>query len=393
MSVSTSSFEPRPSCARCLRPERLCYCAHLPALATRTRVVILQHPRERRVAIGTARMASLCIAGAELHVGARWSDDALARILGQSPERAALLYPGQDATDLAALGDARPRTLVVVDGTWSHAKNVVRASTALAALPRLTFVPHAPSEYRIRREPREDYVSTIEALAHVLGTLEDDPARFAAMLAPFRAMIDAQIEHASRLHAPRARRPRGVERKKPPVPEPLLTRRDALVCVSVESSAWPHGTPERAREPHGELVHLVAERVEDGRRLDRVVRTRGVLAPGTTAHAELDADTLAAGTDGAELLDAWRQLVGEGDVVVHWGTHAVHALRGAGLPIPERLDLRLVFRMLENRRTGTPESLSEERGLAPRAAGRGRAGRRAAAIADLARALAQPAPR
>nr|MDQ3300003.1 DTW domain-containing protein [Myxococcota bacterium] len=46
---------------RCRRPQVVCYCAALPRIDTSTRVVILQHPRERDMAIGTARMASLCL--------------------------------------------------------------------------------------------------------------------------------------------------------------------------------------------------------------------------------------------------------------------------------------------------------------------------------------------
>lgn len=385
MSETSTHGEPRPTCARCLRPSQLCYCALVPTLEARTRVVILQHPRERHVAIGTARMASLCVPSAELHVGARWSEDALARILGEHAADAVLLYPGEGATDVAALAHDRPRTLVVIDGTWSHAKGVVRDCPAIAALPRVSFVPPAPSEYRIRREPRADYVSTIEALVHVLGTLERDPARFTPMLAPFRAMIDAQVDHATRLHTPRVRKKaalRAPRRAPPPIEEGW----DRLVVVAVEASAWSYGTPERARDPLGELVHVVAERVATGERLDRVVAPTRPLAPGTTTHSELDADTIAAGQDVAGLSAAWRALVREDDVVVHWGPHAPRMLVASGVCASQTLDLRDVLRRLESRRAGTVEHACAVRGLVPDAdVGRGRAGRRVAALAALAR--------
>jgi DTW domain-containing protein YfiP len=176
----------------------------LVSIATRTRVVLLQHPRERGVAIGTARMASLCLPSAELHVGVDWVDSpVLARLLADRERPAALLFPSPDAIDLATSPPAGPITLVVVDGTWSQVKKVVRDNPPLAALPRYGFVPPAPSEYRIRREPRAAYVSTIEALAHALGLLEGEPARFAALLAPFRAMVETQLEHVARARMPR----------------------------------------------------------------------------------------------------------------------------------------------------------------------------------------------
>jgi len=62
-----------------------------------------------------------------------------------------------------------PVTLVVVDGTWSQARNVVRDNPVLQALPRYAFATPEPSSTGIRREPRAENVSTIEALMHVLG--------------------------------------------------------------------------------------------------------------------------------------------------------------------------------------------------------------------------------
>lgn len=387
MATEATRAGPRPTCARCLRPTQLCYCALVPTLEAQTRVVILQHPRERKVAIGTARMASLCVPSAELHVGARWSEARLARILGPSAVDAVLLYPGEGAMDVSEL-DARPRTLVVIDGTWSHTKGVVRDCPAIAALPRVSFVPRAPSEYRIRREPRADYVSTIEALVHVLGALEHDATRFTAMLEPFRAMVDAQIEHAARLRSPRIRRVSVVARAPRKAPATFRDAWDRLVCVAVEASAWSYGTPERARDPLGELVHVVIERAADGTRLDRVIAPERPLAPGTTTHTELDQDTIASGTSVAELASALRGVVRNGDILVHWGPHAPRLLAATGAWQGELLDLRHVLRVLESRRTGTVERACEERGLTLGEPGsRGRAGRRVAAILALARHL------
>ena len=81
----------RPTCERCRRPAKVCYCRFVEPIETRTRVVILQHPRERDMAIGTARMASLCLPGSELHVGVDWgASPDLARALSD-PDRPAYL--------------------------------------------------------------------------------------------------------------------------------------------------------------------------------------------------------------------------------------------------------------------------------------------------------------
>src|SRR4051812_31282822 len=123
----------RAVCARCRRPESVCYCRHLTSLATETRVVLLQHPRERDVAIGTARMASLCLPNSELHVGVHFrGSPELARALSDPARPAALLWPGPGAIDVVKNPPSGPITLVVVDGTWWQAKKLVRENPELA---------------------------------------------------------------------------------------------------------------------------------------------------------------------------------------------------------------------------------------------------------------------
>jgi DTW domain-containing protein YfiP len=61
------------------------------------------------------------------------------------------------------------------DGTWWQARKLLKLNPALAALPRVAFLPRKPSAYVIRREPA-DFASTIEALAEVLRVLEPEAA-------------------------------------------------------------------------------------------------------------------------------------------------------------------------------------------------------------------------
>src|SRR5687768_16463564 len=97
-----SAGEPRPMCLRCRRPQLVCWCRFITELPTRTRVAFLQHPPERDMSIGTARMASLCLPNAELHVGVQMEPAALARVLGDPERPAVSLRPGEHAIDIAA---------------------------------------------------------------------------------------------------------------------------------------------------------------------------------------------------------------------------------------------------------------------------------------------------
>jgi DTW domain-containing protein YfiP len=389
----TAAGPARVVCARCRRPESVCYCRHLTSIETTTRVVLLQHPRERDVPIGTARMAALCLPNAELHVGVRWAGSAaLGRALSDPERPAVLLYPGEGAVDVASHPPPGPVTLVVVDGTWWQARKVVRENPELAALPRYTFTPPTPSEYRIRKEPDAAYVSTIEALVHVLGVLEGDRERFHALLAPFRAMIDAQIAYAERFHQARARHERGPRPPRRRLPPALLARGDDLVCVAGEANAWPYGSNERAAPHPEEIVQWVAYRPRTGERFELVKAPRH-LAPMTPAHLALSRQTLESGCTGEVLRRQWRDFVRDDDVLCSWGTYATTLFAAEGGALPSvRLDLRQVARVYFKGRFGTLDELFVRLGVAsPPAIGSGRAGKRLGQLARLTRLLEEAA--
>jgi DTW domain-containing protein len=351
-------------------------------------VVLLQHPRERDVAIGTARMASLCLPGAELHVGLRWDGSPeLARALSDPARPAVLLYPGEGAIDIVKDPPAGPVTLLVVDGTWWQAKKVVRENLELARLPRYSFTPPSPSEYRIRKEPHESFVSTLEALVHVLGVLEGDSARFQALLVPFRAMVDAQIECQRRYAGTRVRHSRLPRAPRFRFPSLLHERRADLLCVAGEANAWPYRVRRSGPVHADELVQWAGRRLSTGEEVDLVGAPRNPLAPTTASHVGLTEETLGAGSPMSVLLERWRTFVCDRDVVCSWGRYATSLFVGSGgyLP-PARVDLRQVARAFKNGRVGTLEGFVEGLGIAwSPGSTRGRAGSRLALVAAVAR--------
>lgn len=343
----------RETCARCLRPQAACYCAHVKPVATRTRLVLLQHPREAEVAIGTAHMASLCLSNSELHVGVDWSASSpLKRALSDPARPAILLYPGEDATDIVASPPPGPVTLVVVDGTWAQTKKVVRTNPVLAGLPRYAFVPPSPSEYRIRKEPNDASVATIEALVHALGALEGES--FEALLAPFRAMIDFQIECQSRFHGARVRHARHRERpRRMRVPHALDQE---VVLVAGEANSWPY----TMREDHpDELVQWAAYRPSTGEVFAATARPGGIVAPATSLHTGIAEEELQGAGSLAELHERWRAFARPADVIASWGRYETSLFVRAGGWLPEaRVDLRQVAREVAR---GTVGALTDYR--------------------------------
>ena len=67
--------------------------------------------------------------------------------------------------------------VLVLDGTWSQAKTLWWRNAWLLKLPRIVMTPREASMYgRLRKEPRRDYVSTLEAIADVLPALGEPDA-------------------------------------------------------------------------------------------------------------------------------------------------------------------------------------------------------------------------
>ena len=329
----------RLECERCRRPQVGCYCSSVTPVHTRTRVVLLQHPREHGKAVNTARIAALALPSATLHVGVDFSQLAAVTEAISDPSRpAVLLYPGACARDLAAEPPSGPVTLVVIDGTWHQARALIRKNPVIAALPRYAFQPPAPSDYRIRKEPAPDCVSTIEALAYALPLLEGDRERFLALLAPFRAMVDLQVAYAERSSGGRKRdkRRRNVHALAR-LPDELLDPK--LVCVSGEANAWPvDRRVGRAPCPH-ELVHWLAVRLDSGARYEKIVRPRHPLASSPIAHSRMSERELLQGASVPELLESFDAFASPGDVICTWGSYGRDLfLRERGTPFARSVE-------------------------------------------------------
>jgi DTW domain-containing protein YfiP len=365
----------RATCLRCRRPKSVCYCAALTSLETKTRVVILQHPRERRMPIGTARMATLCLPQASLHVGVRWDGDSALHAAVSDPSRPPiLLYPGPGARDVLADPPAGPVTLIVVDGTWTQAKNVVRDNPVLRSLPRYAFAAPEPSRYGdVRREPSAECVSTIEALMYVLGALEGDAPRFRALLEPMRKMIDAHLAAQAACPRERVYRPRKFVPPSAKLPRAVSERFDDLVCVAGEANGAPsdHGRVD-------ELIHWVARRVATGETFDAVAAPERPLGPRTPFHVDLDAERIRRGAPRAELVAAFARFLRPTDVICAWGEHGTRLFESSGGALPKaRVDVRVAARKFEGRRVGTFETYAATfPDKTPRPPLPGRAGRR-----------------
>ncbi|MGJ4963579.1 tRNA-uridine aminocarboxypropyltransferase [Bradyrhizobium sp. HKCCYLRH3061] len=232
--------EAPPDCPRCQKPLPLCICDSVTPLESRLGLLILQHPQEQERALGTARLAAQHFKNAVVKVGLSWPS--LARALGRpvaDPARWAILYLGSakaaeldPETEVVALtrkGEVADNQrailksiegVILLDGTWSQAKALWWRNPWMLKCQRVILGPRQPSRYgRLRREPRRDGLSTIEAAGMLMAALERRPeiattldASFERMLARYREVEKEQPELTPR---PKARKPdwRGRKRR------------------------------------------------------------------------------------------------------------------------------------------------------------------------------------
>ena len=206
--------EYRLLCWRCRRPRNCCYCSLVQPFESEPRFIILSQPREAKHRLGTGRMAHLCLANSSLFEGVDFSGDRrMNREINDPANCPLLLYLSSSSINLSRLPWSerqalfpRNRRLVVfvVDGTWKSARKMIRLSENLARLPIICFDPPTPSVYRIRREPRAECYSTIEAIHQVIELLTPGLGHQAPFLPPhdnllavFRSVIDRQLAYTA----------------------------------------------------------------------------------------------------------------------------------------------------------------------------------------------------
>jgi DTW domain-containing protein len=188
----------------------LCICDSVTPIENRIAVLILQHPQEQDRALGTARLTARHFKDAVVKIGLSWPS--LSKALGRTmhdPSRWAVLYLGSAKvsefdTDAEIVAINRKgemeegqrailkdiEGIVLLDGTWSQAKALWWRNAWMLKCQRVILGPRQPSRYgQLRKEPRRDGLSTIEAAGLVLGALEKRPDIAATLNASFERML------------------------------------------------------------------------------------------------------------------------------------------------------------------------------------------------------------
>ena len=196
----------RQICTKCLRPIQNCFCKYLTPFDCGVKFVFLMHPKEaKRQRTGTGRIAHAGLIDSEIIVGIDFTqNERLCALLSDEQYFPMLLYPGDDAWTAKKEGFAetvagKKLLVIVIDSTWFCSKKMIQYSTNVMALPKLSFNGEYRSIFTFKREPKPEYISTIESCYYLIKELQAaevvqnqcDPE---CLMTAFKEMIKFQLQ-------------------------------------------------------------------------------------------------------------------------------------------------------------------------------------------------------
>ncbi|MEN8147367.1 MAG: tRNA-uridine aminocarboxypropyltransferase [Campylobacterota bacterium] len=196
--------EARLKCYRCYRPKSSCMCKHVKPIETKTKFVILMHPKEfQKVKNGTGHLTHLSLTNSELYIGVDFREhNHVNALIDDTDNLCYVLYPDENSHNLNEKrieSDGKQIVIFIIDATWSTAQKLLNVSTNLQGLPKLSFTHTKSSQFQIKQQPEDHFLSTIESTLTILELLDEhkmeriEKVAFESFLDPFKAMIKYQI--------------------------------------------------------------------------------------------------------------------------------------------------------------------------------------------------------
>ncbi len=196
----------RTICFKCLRPTESCLCKYAEPFDPGIKFVFLMHPKEaKRNRTGTGRVAHTALIDSEILIGIDFTKNArLCELLADPQYYPVLLYPGDDTWNAKkeglkeAVGNKK-LLAIIIDSTWFCSKKMIRLSTNIMALPKLSFYGSYRSIFTFKKEPSEECISTIETCYYLIKEFQD--AKFIdekinpeCLMAAFKELIKFQLQ-------------------------------------------------------------------------------------------------------------------------------------------------------------------------------------------------------
>lgn len=181
----------------------MCICSDIQSVDNPFPLVIVQHPSEATHPMGTARILELSLSQcAKVVTNQPDNSPELLHWLHSKEYQCYLLYPSDDAETISSDfirhhdSEARKPAFVLLDATWRKAYGLLASSSALQALPKVSFSTTFNSRYRVRATSIKGGLSTVEAAAYLFSELEGKPCEqtgYYSLLTCLDKMVAAQM--------------------------------------------------------------------------------------------------------------------------------------------------------------------------------------------------------
>ena len=169
-------------CPCCSLPPRWCICDAIPSVETQFRVHVLIHHHEHHKPSSTGKLVARVVAGTNCHIYNRESrffpaSGFAAETLPLGSELW-ILHPNGEPLPAAAAPAADPRSphILVLDGTWRQAGEMLHAVEGMGRCVCLPETTAKPSRYWLRDQREPTHLSTAEALMGVFKAMGDSAA-------------------------------------------------------------------------------------------------------------------------------------------------------------------------------------------------------------------------
>ena len=156
--------------------------------------------------VGTGRFSHLILENSKVVVDVGFDENAEFQALLNDPEyESYVLYPGTEPIDLGTndlmVKTTKKAQFIVIDGTWPCAKKMMKLTTSLHRVPRVSFKSDRVSEFKVKHQPMPGCLSTVESIHQVLldlnrmGMENTNPAH-ENLMDVFRHTVNQQMDLA-----------------------------------------------------------------------------------------------------------------------------------------------------------------------------------------------------
>lgn len=162
-----------------MKKGEFCLCKYTEEIDSGIKFVLLMHPKEvKKNRTGTGWITRISLKGCEIIEGLDFAENTRLNKLLEDPQYyPVLLYPGEDAWTAShqkfkeEIGN-RTLLAIIIDSTWFCSRKIIQHNPQLLKLPKLSFSASYRSIFTFKREPRPEYISTIETCYYLIKELQ-----------------------------------------------------------------------------------------------------------------------------------------------------------------------------------------------------------------------------